>query len=218
MALFTPRVTYAETVQERCQKRVKILNSRGKKMAKKSKVIQTKYKAANAGWKTKISDNKKFATKYAEDDRLSGKTDILKKEIKEFQLAVKSYNNVKRPYIAERNSQIKSYKAFKADCNTGAGRVAALEKMRARFADSQTLNTKSKAVSEVYKSKVRAGILDMRNARADIIKAKKGLREVAKASQSSIDESVTSEDTDTDDESDNEFDEDEMNDPNNDEE
>ena len=185
-------------------------------MAKKSKEIQTKYKKANKGWKEKITVNKKFATKYADDDRLSGKTDVLKKEVKEFQQAVKEYNAAKKPYIEERNSQTKSYKTFKANCATGAGREKTLEKMRARNEDMPKLAAKSKAVSEVYKTKVKVGILDMRKARADILSAKKGLREVEKASQATIDGSVSGEDTDVDEDIDDLFDQADLDDPNND--
>lgn len=203
----------AMTAKEKCERRVKILNNRGKKMARKSKELQDKYKKANKGWKDKIKTNKDLATKYSTDDRLEAKAKVLTKEAKQFQTAVKDYNNVKRPYIQERNVQIKRYKKFSTNCATGAGRVAAAEKIRQRDADSKTLNEKSKAVSEVYKSKIRKGILDMRAARKALADARKGMKEVEKADQASIDGAYRADDNDTGDDADNLFDDTEL-DPN----
>lgn len=209
-----PQESYAATsATATCERRVKTINNRGKKMAKKSKTIQANYVKANKGWKEKISVNKKFGAKYAGEARLSGQVTTLNKQIKVFQQGVKDYNAAKKPYIAERNAQVKSYKQFKAKCSENSGREAARAKIKAlNQTDSKVLNEKSKAVSTVYKTKVRTGILSMREARTSLLSAKKKISRVNIASQSSIDSSVSEDDLDIDDDADSDFDESEMDD------
>lgn len=193
-----------------CERRVKIINNRGKNMAKKSKALQQRYKKANAGWKNKISVNKKYGAKYANESRLLPQVNELNGKITQFKEATKTYNTTKRSYIAERNSQIKTYKHFKADCNTAAGRAAARDKIKARTTDAKVLKQKATAVTGVYKSKVRPAILDMREARKKLAGDRKGITQVSLATPTEVESSVAPEDLEIDDEADDVFEDEEF--------
>lgn len=190
-----------------CEQRVKKINNRGKNMAKKSKTIQANYKKANAGWKEKIKVNKQFAAKYSKEAQLQSQVNELNGKIADFKNGTKAYNGAKRTYIAERNKQVKSYKYFKANCATSAGRVAARDKMREwTKTDSKVLKAKATEVSDTYKSKVRTNIIGMRDARTKLISARKAIDgKVALATPSEVEAAVTPDDTDIDSEADNAF-------------
>ena len=211
-AILTPQPTYAATPAEVCQKRVKKINNRGKKLAKKSITLKANYKKSNKGWKDKATANYKFAAKYQGEDRLQGEVGTLKSKIKNFEGGVKDYNRAKKPYIAERNAQVKSYKKFKANCSTTNGRQAAREKIKMVTPDSRTLKAKSTAVSEVYKSKVRPGVLGMKEARTALLSSIKKMSEVEIATAASIEQAVASDisQIELEDEIDEEFDDSEL--------
>lgn len=163
------------TAKERCEKRVSSLTSRGKKMSEASKKLQDRYIKVNTGWKAKLEENYKITLMVIEEPDLDKQHLALIARMDAFQDAMKKYNDTKRPYIAERNEQIKSYKNFNPDCSTRAGQQQAQEKMRGLSADQQKLKFRAQAVPTVYAASVRPAILEMRKARNELILAKRKL-------------------------------------------
>ncbi len=210
MFIVPTQVEAALSPKAKCERRVKIINNRGKSMAKKSKSLQQRYKKANTGWKNKISVNKKYAAKYANEPRLVPQVNELNGDINQFKEATKTYNTTKRAYIAERNSQIKTYKHFKANCDTAPGRGAARDKIKARTNDAKVLKQKATAVTGIYKSKVRPAILAMREARTKLASDRGTITQVALASPTEVEGSLAPEDLEIDEEADDVFDNEEF--------
>lgn len=169
-------ITPAASTTVRCEKRVKQINNRGKKLAKQSKSLQTKYKNSNSGWKKKSASNRKLVAKYKNEPDLRVQTSDLSLKVNSFQKGVFAYNQSKTSYIQERNAQIKSYKHFKANCAQHEGRLSAQNKVKALSqTDKKSLSNKSKAISQVYATQVRPAILQMRNSRNALAVAVKNL-------------------------------------------
>lgn len=166
---------HAMTAKERCEKRVSQLTTRGKKMSEASKKLQSRYIKVNTGWKAKLEENYKITLMVIEEPDLDTQHLTLIARMDTFQDAMKKYNDTKRPYIAERNEQIKGYKNFNPDCTTRAGQQQAQEKMRGLRADQQKLKFRAEAVPAVYASSVRPAIVEMRKARNELILAKRKL-------------------------------------------
>lgn len=187
-AIFLPQSTYAAPLspKQRCEKRIKQINNRGKKLAKKSIVLKSRYKDAKKSWNNKATKSTQLAAKYNNEDRLKPQVDSLNATVKNFQSGVKDYGIPKKAYIAERNSQVKSYKNFKANCSTAKGQQSARDKIKSAPADTNTLKVKSNALSAAYQSKVRPGIIAMRDGRNALLDARKNLKEVEVASPSQI--------------------------------
>lgn len=179
-AVFMPQQTSAAglTPKQRCEKRIKQINNRGKKLAKKSIVLKARYKDAKKTWNGKAEKNTQLATKYKNEDRLATQVNTLSATVSSFRNNVKEYGAPKKAYIAERNSQVKSYKNFKANCSTTKGQQSARTKMQSASVDTRTLKTKSDALSAAYQTKVRPGLIAMRDSRSALLTAKKNMKEI----------------------------------------
>lgn len=192
----TPKVdAQSAKAKQTCENRLKKIRKRGLTMNKKTAPLKERYKKVNNGWKKRVSNNHVIANRYANEPQLAGQFQAHKASIKEFQDSVKTYNAKKREYIQERNTQLTSYKKFRANCNTREGVTATTNKMRAWRTDSKTLATKAKTVQQTYVSTVRPSIKKIGQTRNELINARKAIRNAEVASVAAAQAQVTPEET-----------------------
>jgi hypothetical protein len=213
LSVSSAEVEAASSPTNLCQKRVASIHNRGKHLAKGSKTLRAHYKVANKRWKDRLATNKKTLTKYGKEPRLQAQETAFQGSMQGFKTSVKNYNAAKKVYIQERNSQIKSYKHFSANCSTAAGRNAARAKILAWKQDVPKLNKLANSVHAVYTSQVVPANTKMHNDRVALINARATLSRVVAQPAAVQDQSVTPEDVAVGEEADETFDASEIDDP-----